>query len=375
MATANGNSAKPCVIILGGCGFIGRNLVAHLIENDLVSHVRIVDKVPPQTAWLNSHHKKIFEDARVEFRSANLIIPSSCQAAFVTEGMNWDYVINCACEMKSGQTDPVYKEGIVKLSVNCATEAAAHKVKMFVELSTGHMASNDKGMHNEEDISDPWTSVAHYKLIAEKELEQICGLNYCVLRPAIVYGIGDRQGIAPRLVIGAVYKHLDEVMKLLWTADLHLNTIHVKDLCRAIWMVATRDDTKGKTFNVVDDGDTTQGLISNLISEIFGINHDYYGHALSMMCKVDMGSVVEEGNDKHMGPWAEACSAGGVENTPLTPFMDQELLYNKNLYLDGSRLKKLGFTCDVPSPNIQKLMEIVLDYADMNLFPRYLISA
>lgn len=58
--------------------------------------------------------------------------------------MSWDYVINCACEMKSGQTDPVYKEGIVKLSVNCATEAAAHKVKMFVEVSTGHMASNDK---------------------------------------------------------------------------------------------------------------------------------------------------------------------------------------------------------------------------------------
>lgn len=93
---------------------------------------------------------------------------------------------------------------------------------------------------------------------------------------------------APRLVIGAVYKHLAEVMKLLWTADLHLNTIHVMDLCRAIWMVATRDDTKGKIFNVVDDGDTTQGLISNLISEIFGISHDYYGQALSMMCKVSL---------------------------------------------------------------------------------------
>lgn len=49
--------------------------MTYLIENDLVSHIRIVDKVPPQTAWLNAHHKKIFEDQRVEFRSANLIIP------------------------------------------------------------------------------------------------------------------------------------------------------------------------------------------------------------------------------------------------------------------------------------------------------------
>lgn len=71
-----------------------------------------------------------------------------------------------------------------------------------------------------------------------------------------------------------------------------------------------------------------------------------------------MNSVVEEGNDKHMGPWAEACSTGGVENTPLTPFMDQELLYNKNLYLDGSRLKKLGFICEFPLLTSETLLEV-----------------
>lgn len=81
-------------------------------------------------------------------------------------------------------------------------------------------------------------------------------------------------------------------------------------------------------------------------------------YLIFFVTQVDMGSVVEEGNDKHMGPWAEACTAGGVENTPLTPFMDQELLYNKNLYLDGSRLKGLGFACEVPLLNFQNLMEV-----------------
>lgn len=71
-----------------------------------------------------------------------------------------------------------------------------------------------------------------------------------------------------------------------------------------------------------------------------------------------MGSVVEEGNDKHMGPWAEVCCTGGVENTPLTPFMDQELLYNKNLFLDGSCLKSLGFSCEIPLLTSQKLLEV-----------------
>ncbi len=56
-------------------------------------------------------------------------------------------MINCACETKTGQTDPVYQEGIVKLSVNCASEAAKQNVKMFVELSSGHMASTEKVLH------------------------------------------------------------------------------------------------------------------------------------------------------------------------------------------------------------------------------------
>jgi nucleoside-diphosphate-sugar epimerase len=40
-----------------GVGFVGRHLAALLIEGDLTSHVRVVDKAPPATGWLNDHHK------------------------------------------------------------------------------------------------------------------------------------------------------------------------------------------------------------------------------------------------------------------------------------------------------------------------------
>lgn len=58
-----------------GCGFIGRNLVEHLITNELVSELRVVDKTPPQMAYLNQTHEKIFNNPLVEFYSANLINP------------------------------------------------------------------------------------------------------------------------------------------------------------------------------------------------------------------------------------------------------------------------------------------------------------
>jgi hypothetical protein len=71
-----------------------------------------------------------------------------------------------------------------------------------------------------------------------------------------------------------------------------------------------------------------------------------------------MASLVDEVNDKHLGPWAEACSQSGVENTPLTPYIDQELLYNKHLYLDPSKLENTGFLWQVPQISRDKLQEV-----------------
>lgn len=91
---------------------------------------------------------------------------------------------------------------------------------------------------------------------------------------------------APRLVVGAVYKHLGEMMKLLWGPSLKMNTVHVRDVVRAMWHVTRRSDTIGQIYNVVDESDSTQGSISALVSELFNINHDYWGTALSNAAKV-----------------------------------------------------------------------------------------
>lgn len=76
------------------------------------------------------------------------------------------------------------------------------------------------------------------------------------------------------------------MMKLLWGPDLHMNTVHVRDVARAIWHIVNRPETTGQTYNVVDDGDSTQGSISAIVSELFNINHDYWGTALSTLAKV-----------------------------------------------------------------------------------------
>lgn len=53
---------KPRVLVLGGVGFIGRELVAYLAENELVSHIRVADKQMPEVAYLSERQLAVFHN-------------------------------------------------------------------------------------------------------------------------------------------------------------------------------------------------------------------------------------------------------------------------------------------------------------------------
>ena len=68
---------QPTVLIFGGVGFIGRNFVAHLVENGLAGQIRVVDKVLPQTAYFNERFKSAF--SKVNFVQGDLSNTSKWQ--------------------------------------------------------------------------------------------------------------------------------------------------------------------------------------------------------------------------------------------------------------------------------------------------------
>lgn len=73
------------------------------------------------------------------------------------------------------------------------------------------------------------------------------------------------------------------------------NTVHVHDLCRAICFVLHREDTCGQVFNVVDDGCTTQGILNDLISQLFDVNTSYVENIISPLYKVSLLSSLQSG--------------------------------------------------------------------------------
>ncbi|XP_050538018.1 uncharacterized protein LOC126903688 [Daktulosphaira vitifoliae] len=359
------------VIILGGCGFIGRHIVKYLVDNNLVTAIRVVDKVPPQIAWMNNTHKKAFESPLVEFCSANLIHQSSCENAL---NGSFDYVINCAGETRVDLPDAIYEESILKLSMNCANAAAKFGIKRYIEISSGQFTTNHKGPYKEDEKATPITSIAKYKYLVEDKLKDVLGLNYTIVRPAIVYGIGDKCGLTPNLVIGSLYRNFGEPIRILWKGSTPCNTVHVEDVCRAIWHLLKLPNANREVYNIVDDGNTTQATIADIVSLIFGIKHEFLGTLISSLCQNDLDSIAVEANDKHSIPWAEACSKSDVNSTPLSPFIQKDHLIGYRVHMNGSKLNKTGFTMKYPIITEDLLKEVVHDFVKMNLFPKTLLD-
>ena len=122
---------KPSVLILGGCGFVGRSVGMHLVEEGLAGKVCLADKLAPILFKLTAKEQELF--GKMEFRCGNLSNAEAAEKCF--EG-SWDIVVNAAAETRYAQSEAVYKERITKLGVTCARIAVNHGCKRFIQVFT-----------------------------------------------------------------------------------------------------------------------------------------------------------------------------------------------------------------------------------------------
>lgn len=366
---------KPRVLVLGGVGFIGRHFVTYLFQNKLASRVCVADKMLHQIAGLSAAEKEIFENKDfLTFKQADLANEGHISKVFEHDGGNWHYVINAAAVTKYSQGKEVYDTNIVQVAKHCATAAAKHKVKRFIHISTAQVYNVKKEACKEDAALKPWTDIARAHEEAEKSLKEVAGLNYVIVRPAIVYGPGDVNGITPRLMTGSIYKETGKKMETLYSKDLHLNTVHVRDVAKALWVLTSKGDS-GTIWNLADKGHTDQGKINGLLEEIYGIKTTFL-NAVKMAGASAMGTKFLVGfvNDMHLKPFSDAMKKYGINDTPLTPYLDEELIKDNAVWVDGSAIEKLGFKYDHPEVNAASLKEVLSDYVAKGFFPKELIA-
>jgi len=349
-------------------------LVSYLWENKLASRVCVADKVLYQIAGLSESERAIFENADfLTFKQSDLASDAHITRVFEHDGGNWTYVINCAATTKYSQGKEVYDVNVVQLSKLCAAASAKYKAKRFIEVSTAQVYDSGKKASSESDKIKPWTDIGRAKIEAETFVSQTAGLNYVIVRPAVVYGTGDILGLTPRLIVGSIYKESGETLKSLYTKDLKINTVHVKDVAKALWFLTNHGDS-GTIWNLADKNDTDQGKINKWLEEIYGIKTKFIG-AVEMTGAKALGTkwLTSFANDLHLKPFSDACKKYHIHDSPLTPYLDEELVKENSTCIDGNAIEKLGFHYDYPAPTSELLKQVLLDYVAKGYFPKELL--
>ncbi|KAF2099300.1 NAD dependent epimerase/dehydratase family protein [Rhizodiscina lignyota] len=374
MSGAEG-SERPAVLIVGGLGYVGRFLALYIHENKLASEIRLVDKQLPELAMLAPEFSEAC--ARDKFIQADASNPQNYSRIFNRpSGKEFDYLFNCGGETRYSQEDEVYKVRSYGLSMALGQEAARRHIKCFVEVSTGMVYKPDPSPRKESAKTKPWLKLAKWKLQAEEDLAKIADLNLVVLRIAHVYGPYTSKFLGTALSLARVYQSLGRELKWLWDKDLRTNTVHVDDVSRALWRAAEVYAAKGPwkekpTWNIVDKGNTCQGTLATLTHEIFDIPTGFHGTLISSFARLNLDSVVDDVNDETLDPWADLQTQAGITtNTPLTPFMEKELLKDTDLSMDGSAFEKeASFEYKHPRLTKEEVEGVIESYKRMGWWP------
>jgi dTDP-D-glucose 4,6-dehydratase len=364
------------LLVLGGLGFVGRHFVKYVVDYQLASYIRVVDKRVPAMAYLTADFRQIFSHPSVEFVQANLNNDIHLERAFgKSERFNgrFNMVVNLAADTTFSRPLEFYEETIVAVRTKCARQAAEVQVDKYIEVSTTQVyAGSSKSKAKESDKIEPWTNLAKAHAAAEVAVAKIASasvLDHCVLRLPIVYGPGDTHGLMPRITVAAVYAKTKERMELLWGEGLRINTVHVQDAAAALYHLLC-SGTKGETYNLVDKGDTSQGSLNAVLEQVFpGLKTGYYSGITSMLAQTQMDELVEEANGGHMGPWQDLCKECGISVTPLDPWLEKELLYNHHTSIDGSKLEATGFEVSCPQVTKDLVLDAIQYWTQLDKFP------
>lgn len=361
----------PKILLLGGLGMIGRNLLKYIVSFQLGGFIRVVDKQVPHMCYLSNEYKALLQRPEVEVVQADLSVQEHVDRAF-GGNVPFSIVVNLASETQYGHMDMKYERNILQLRVLCAKKAASlGTVEKYIEVSTAQVyeSDNDKPSKEANGKLKPWTLMAKYHLLAEEAVRAVPGLPVVVLRLPVVYGPGDLRGLMPRIVCAAVYEYSKEKMEFLWGEDLRMHTLHVQDATAGIWHLVCAGQTR-ETYNLADDNDTSQGKFNSVLEAIFAIKTGFYGSIMSNLAQLKLEELVEEANDGHLGPWNKMLKDSGITTTPLNPYLEKELLYNNPLCIDTSKIKALGFQCSCPHLNKDLVADSIQYWVALGLFPK-----
>lgn len=298
-------------------------------------------------------------------------------------------MINCGGETRHSQPDDVYEVRSCGLSVTLGKECARRGIPAFVETSTAHVYKSGSTPRKESDKLQPWHKLAKWKLKASEELLKIPDLQYCALRLPHVYGEYNPGYFAMAICLARVHLELGQDLELLYSKNVKVNTLHVKDAASALWRAAEWRASVGKldpadpnvpelfrskstiAFNVVDHNDTQQEHLASALAEVFNLKVSFTGSLVSQLAKMNLDDIVDDMNELSLPEWADLIEKSNISRPgPIGPFVERDVLKDQDMSIDGSLFEKTtGWKPKYEKFDANSVREMVESYKRMGWWP------
>ena len=253
---------NPSILITGGCGFIGTNLIRALIQHKL-SPITIVDRKPKPGADYGAGKDTDLEFVQLDIRSPELAsVLAHRQVNTVVHLAALHYIPYC--EQHPEEAWEVNVRGTEAVLTACAT----HRVERFFMASTAAVYKSSSSPHVEEDPLEAMDVYGRTKVANEQQVRAAAGAGegcYAIGRlfnavgafetnPHLIPEIIKRIQVSNRIEIGNTESRRDY--------------IHVRDVCSGIIKIILGLDSKLEICNI---GSGESYSVKEVVERLSGI--------------------------------------------------------------------------------------------------------
>ena len=241
------------IMVTGGLGFIGHNLVKHLY---ILGHqVSLIDNATDYGVCESEEIKSLIYERLDSIPSDVAIyrtdINDHSNVSKIFSDNTFDVVIHLASfpRQKTVALNPILAsrtmiEGTTNLLV------ASANIKNFIFVSSSMVYGNFFGSANEEHPCNPKGQYGILKLAGEnlvKDWSRSTGIPYTIIRPSAVYGPRD---ISDRIVSKFLYSAATDQTLQVNGKDESIDFTHIDDLVKGIILSLEKDAAENQTFNL-----------------------------------------------------------------------------------------------------------------------------
>jgi len=262
------------ILITGGLGFIGSNLIRLLLNKDKVKKIIIIDNFSKSSLkYINTICKYRYFSNKANYINTNnkvVVIKSDINdykfALKITRGI--DYIVHLAAESGidvSIKSPKLSFDTNVKGAMNYLESARLNKAKGFIFASSGAVFGSSKPPMQESFLRSPISPYGSSKLAIESFCEtytNVFDLNTTILRFSNVYGAFSNH---KKSIVSTFIKNIinHQPIKINGDGKHTRDYIFAEDLCNAIYQSITK--CKGNNIFHISTGRETS--INKLINK------------------------------------------------------------------------------------------------------------